>query len=96
MVWLLGIGVLRGNKFQQVPDFAVQDRAEPCQDICIQACDGVVVILVELGRLHLSPLAEFCPADAAHPEQFGKPHPNLSIAFQTQSPPLFVTSINLV
>ena len=56
-VWLLGIGVLRGNKFQKVSDFAVQDGAEPCQDICIQACDGVVVILVELGRLHLSPLA---------------------------------------
>lgn len=56
-MWLLGIGVLRGNKFQKVPDFAVQDRAEPCQDICIQACDGIVVIFVELGRLHLSPLA---------------------------------------
>ena len=85
----MGIGVLRGNKFQQVPDFAVQDGAEPCQDICIQACDGVVVILfVELGRLHLSPLAEFCPADAAFLQQFGKTHPNLSIAFQKQSPPL--------
>lgn len=56
-MWLLEIGVLRGNKFQQVPDFAVQNGAEPCQDICIQACDGVVVIFVELGRLHLSPLA---------------------------------------
>ena len=56
-MWLLEIGVLRGNKFQQVPDFAVQNGAERCQDICIQACDGVVVIFVELGRLHLSPLA---------------------------------------
>ena len=54
---LFGVGILWRNEFQQVPDFAVQDGAEPCQDICIQVCDGVVVIFVELGRLHLSPLA---------------------------------------
>lgn len=85
---LLGFAVLGRYKFQQVADLAVQDGAEPCENICIQACDGVVVIFVELGRLHLSPLAQFCPADAALLQQFGKPYPNLSIAFQTQFPPL--------
>lgn len=85
---LLGVGILGRDELQQVADFAVQDGAEPGQNIGVQACDGVVVILVELGRLHLSPLAEFCPADAAFLQQFSKTHPNLSIAFQKQSPPL--------
>lgn len=85
---LFGVGILWRNEFQQVADFAVQDGAEPSQNIGVQACDGVVIVFVELGRLHLSPLAEFCPADAAFLQQFGKTHPNLSIAFQKQSPPL--------
>ncbi len=52
------------DKFQQISNFTVQNRTQPCQHIHVQTSDRVVAIVIDLRPLHLRTLAEFVFADA--------------------------------
>jgi hypothetical protein len=60
----------RGHKFQKVLDFAIQDGTDSGKHINIQTRNLVVAIMIDLGSLHLSPVAELILADAGFLNQF--------------------------
>lgn len=60
----------RRYKLQEVFNAALQDRADSSEDINIQARDLVVAIMIDLGSLHFSPMAELVFADPGFLDQF--------------------------
>ena len=53
-----------GHKFQQFSNPAIQSRTQPGQYVNIKAAHPIVAIVVDLGPLHLRPMAQFALADA--------------------------------
>ena len=51
------------NKFQKVLNAAFQHRADSGEDIDVQPGDLVVAVMIDLGTLHLGPMAELVLAD---------------------------------
>ena len=65
-----------GNEFQKVLDAAIQNPADSGQNINVQPGDFVVAVVIDLGALHLCPVAEFVLANASFLNQFSKLNSN--------------------
>ena len=76
----------RGNEFQEVFNAAIQDRADSGENINVQPCDFVVAIVVDLGALHFSTMAELVLTDACLLNQFIQLNSNGTVFLHAVTP----------
>ena len=70
-----------GNEFEQIPDFAVQNGAKPCQNIHIYPRNGIVAVMFQLCSLQFGAVAKFAFADARFCNQFFKMYLYVTVRF---------------
>ena len=76
----------RGNEFQKILDPAIQNGTDPCQYIDIQSGDFVVAIVIDLGTLYFSTVAELVLTDTGLLDQLVEFDSNGSVVLHVISP----------
>ncbi len=70
-----------GDEFEQIPDFAVQNGAKPCQNIHIYPRNGIVAVMLQLCSLQFGAVAKFAFADTRFCNQFFKMYLYVTVRF---------------